>query len=60
MRHDLEPGDVIEAVGTVARIVGVDSSREASFHPFATLLNNLCSWIANYRKDTPVHIGRVG
>ncbi|KAG6889353.1 hypothetical protein C0992_005581 [Termitomyces sp. T32_za158] len=26
VRHDLEPGDVIEAVGTVARIAGVDSS----------------------------------
>lgn len=28
VRHDLEPGDVIEAVATVARIAGVDSSRE--------------------------------
>jgi hypothetical protein len=27
IRHDLEPGDVIEAVATVARIDGVDSSR---------------------------------
>lgn len=27
MRHELEPGDVIEAVKTVARIAGVDSSR---------------------------------
>lgn len=27
VRHELEPGDVIEAVITVARIVGVDSSR---------------------------------
>ncbi|TFK36229.1 hypothetical protein BDQ12DRAFT_737089 [Crucibulum laeve] len=26
IRHELEPGDVIEAVGTVARIAGVDSS----------------------------------
>ncbi|ESK93353.1 beige beach domain-containing protein [Moniliophthora roreri MCA 2997] len=26
VRHELAPGDVIEAVGTVARIVGVDSS----------------------------------
>ncbi|KAF9002530.1 hypothetical protein BDQ17DRAFT_1357028 [Cyathus striatus] len=26
IRHELEPGDVIEAVGTVARVVGVDSS----------------------------------
>jgi hypothetical protein len=27
VRHELEPGDVIEAVGTVARIAGVDSFR---------------------------------
>lgn len=28
MRHELEPGDVIDAVATVARVVGVDSSRK--------------------------------
>lgn len=28
IRHELEPGDVIEAVATVARIDGVDSSRQ--------------------------------
>lgn len=27
VRHELEPGDVIEAACTVARIAGVDSSR---------------------------------
>ena len=27
VRHDLEPGDVIDAISTVARITGVDSSR---------------------------------
>lgn len=27
VRHELEPGDIIEAVATVARIDGVDSSR---------------------------------
>lgn len=27
VRHELEPGDVIEAVQTATRIVGVDSSR---------------------------------
>lgn len=26
VRHELEPGDVIEAVGTIARIAGIDSS----------------------------------
>ena len=30
VRHELEPGDVIEAVATVARIDGVDSSRMCS------------------------------
>ena len=30
VRHELEPGDVIEAVQTVARIAGVDSSRESA------------------------------
>lgn len=28
IRHELEPGDVIEVVKNVARIVGVDSARE--------------------------------
>ena len=28
VRHELEPGDVIEAAETVARVFGVDSSRE--------------------------------
>ena len=27
VRHDLEPRDVIDAISTVARITGVDSSR---------------------------------
>lgn len=31
IRHELEPGDVIEAVATVARIDGVDSSRMCSY-----------------------------
>lgn len=33
VRHELEPGDVIEAVATIARIAGVDSSRELSSAP---------------------------
>lgn len=32
VRHELEPGDVIEAVGTVARVAGVDSSRPCYIH----------------------------
>ena len=35
VRHELEPGDVIEAVATVARIDGVDSSRMCS-RPFVS------------------------
>ena len=35
VRHELEPGDVIEAVATVARIDGVDSSR--MYSPFVSL-----------------------
>jgi hypothetical protein len=30
VRHELEPGDVIEAVSTVARIEGIDSSRKSN------------------------------
>lgn len=33
IRHELEPCDVIEAVKTVTRIVGVDSSRSSRQHP---------------------------
>jgi len=33
VRHELEPGDIIEAVQTATRIVGVDSSRELT-HSF--------------------------
>ena len=39
VRHELEPGDVIEAVATVARIDGVDSSRMCSL--FVSLLHSL-------------------
>lgn len=39
VRHELEPGDVIEAVATVARIDGVDSSRMCSL--FVSLPHSL-------------------
>lgn len=45
VRHELEPGDVIEAVGTVARIAGVDSSRRYSHTPVYILLQILMSCI---------------
>jgi hypothetical protein len=42
VRHELEPGDVIEAVATVARIDGVDSSRMCSlFIPHFPFVNNI-------------------
>ena len=39
IRHELEPGDVIEAVATVAHIDGVDSSRMS--HVFCAFLHSL-------------------
>jgi hypothetical protein len=42
VRHELEPGDVIEAVSTIARITGVDSSRESIPQPAM----NMLSWIS--------------
>lgn len=51
VRHELEPGDVIEAVSTIARIHGVDSSRES----FTELVMSLLSWISwslDLRTDT--------
>lgn len=39
VRHELEPGDVIEAVSTIARIHGVDSSRESFTEPIISPLS---------------------
>jgi len=33
VRHELEPGDIIEAVSTVARVDGVDAYRESPCIP---------------------------
>ena len=45
VRHELEPGDVIEAVATVARIDGVDSSRMCNpFVVFLSLVHSLTSF----------------
>ncbi len=38
VRHELEAGDVIEAIGTVARISGVDSSRWCAPLAFGLML----------------------
>ena len=51
MRHELEPGDVIEAVSTIARITGVDSSRESIPELVVIKLSGI-SWSLNLRTDT--------
>ena len=51
MRHELEPGDVIEAVSTIARITGVDSSRESLVELVVSTLSGI-SWSLNMRTDT--------
>lgn len=35
VRHELEPGDVIELAETVARVSGIDSTRTFCVHLFA-------------------------
>jgi len=50
IRHELEPGDVIEAVASVARIDGVDSSRKPQiFMYFNRSLLMRFSWPAYSR-----------
>ena len=54
VRHELEPADVIEAVSTVARITGVDSSRE----PFTTVVFRKYKWklATNFKPSSrPTH-----
>ena len=50
VRHELEPGDVIEAVSTIARIIGVDSSRESITKLVMSTLSWI-SWSLNLRTD---------
>jgi hypothetical protein len=54
VRHELEPGDVIEAVSTIARITGVDSSRESTTESAISMLSRI-SWSLNLREDTLLH-----
>jgi hypothetical protein len=51
VRHELEPGDVIEAVSTIARIHGVDSSRESITELVVNPLSGI-SWSLNMWTDT--------
>lgn len=47
VRHELEPGDVIEDVQTVTRIVGVDASRTCILSPhLGESLTHICLWLA--------------
>ena len=57
IRHELEPGDVIEVVRNVSRVVGVDSSREleAKILQFiVTELRIFCSWAAHLGTNSPL------
>jgi hypothetical protein len=54
VRHELEPGDIIEAVSTIARITGVDSSRESVTESTINTLSRI-SWSLNLREDTLLH-----
>jgi hypothetical protein len=58
VRHELEPGDIIEAVTTVARIDGVDSSRQHSRGITLVLVLTSCldSWSSYIWSDTSVHV----
>jgi len=50
VRHELEPGDVIEVVRTIARIHGVDSSRKSITELVVRPLSRI-SWSLNLRTD---------
>ena len=58
VRHELEPGDVIEAVSTIARIAGVDSSRESVTKSATSVLSGI-SWTLNLRAYPLLHSGRL-
>jgi len=56
VRHELEPGDVIEAVSTIARITGVDSSCESVTKSTTSVLSGI-SWTLNLRAYPLLHPG---
>lgn len=61
VRHDLEPGDVIEAVNPVARISGVDSSRTLPLDMCGNHHSHqgICSWPFDLWEDSPLHVRRT-
>ena len=56
VRHELEPGDVIEAVTTVARVIGVDSSGKGEIFQSDCESKRLDknSWTAHIRSQQPL------
>lgn len=46
IRHELEPGDVIELVRNVSRVIGVDSSREWEAKSYTLYLHSSASSVA--------------
>jgi hypothetical protein len=61
VRHELEPGDVIEHVRNVTRVVGVDSSRKSVRHHNCAKSYSLVSHSrsAHYWKDAHLHDRRA-
>ena len=60
VRHELEPGDVIEAVSTICRVSGVDSYRTDLPCVVASPLTALLpSRVTHFRTYTPVHVGWI-
>lgn len=59
VRHELEPGDVIEAVSTICRVSGVDSYRMRILFFVDAPLTLLPSRVTHFRTYTPVHVGWI-
>lgn len=60
IRHELESGDVIEAVWTVARVAGVDSSRKSKRIRLSVVLILRYSRPSDLGSDTYLHAGWTG
>lgn len=57
IRHDLEPGDIIEAVNSVARISGVDSFRAFLWLCHSNRDSNIfISWSSDSRAYTSLYV----
>lgn len=56
VRHELEPGDVIEAVSTICRVSGVDSYRTDILSFIGLPLTLLPSRVAHFRAYSSLHV----